>query len=303
MSKNVKKVLSVIVTAIFCMLLSVGCSTKMTPKKLMLAVSENLAKAKSVTNTMRMDIELETVLDTMKVSMKMDMESTVKPKAGHASGSAEVNFSGTKLASDIEIYQVNEGKEAVTYSRMYDKWSREAAVQAKTSTFDGNLFQEAGDSIESFRIAKQNVEVSEKECYQMYGDITGKELLGFMGLDMMGAFGLIQIPDEKAIASLQVPVTIEVYKEELLPARVIVDMTDVMNDLYDKYDTSTNVNDFTIELAYTGFDDVKEIQVPQEVKDAAQEPAAQGVTDQGQNEAGDGMTDQGQTGTGDVQTD
>ena len=52
MSKNVKKVLSVIVTAIFCMLLSVGCSTKMTPKKLMLAVSENLAKAKSVTNTM-----------------------------------------------------------------------------------------------------------------------------------------------------------------------------------------------------------------------------------------------------------
>ena len=47
-----------------------------------------------------------------------------------------------------------------------------------------------------------------------------------------------------------------------------MDMTDVMNDLYDEYGKSTNVNDFTIQLGYTGFDNVGEIQVPQEVKDA-----------------------------------
>lgn len=273
MNKNVKKVCSIILLTVFVIILSVGCSTKMTPKKLMSAVSKNLAKAKSVTNTLRMDIELEGVLDTMKVSMDMKMENTVKPKAGHASGNAEVDFSGTKLGSDIEIYQVDEGDKFVTYSRMYDKWSREASDHSKKSTFDGNLFQEAGDSLESFHIAKQNVEVNEKECYQMYGDVTGKELLGFMGLDMMGAFGLVEIPDEDAIANLSVPVTIEVYKEEMLPARVIVDMTDVMNDLYDKYNKSMNVNDFTIELGYTGFDEVEKIQVPEEVKDACSNPA------------------------------
>ncbi|MBU3875643.1 hypothetical protein HGO97_007440 [Faecalicatena sp. AGMB00832] len=268
MIKYVKKGQSIILLGILCTILTVGCSSKMTPKKMMASVSTNLAKAKSVTNTLRMDIELEDVLDTMKINMDMKMENTVKPKAGHALGSAEVEFGGTKLGSDIEIYQVNEGREAVTYSRMYDKWSREASDNSKKSTFNGNLFQEAGDSIESFRIAEQNVEVDHKECYQMYGNVTGKELLEFMGLDMMGAFGLVEIPDEDAITSLEVPVTIEVYKEDMLPARVIVDMTDVMNELYDKYDKSTNVNDFTIELGYTGFDDVKEILVPQEVKDS-----------------------------------
>lgn len=268
MSKYAKKGFSIITLGIFCAILTMGCSSKMTPKKMMASVTENLAKVKSVTNTLSMDIELEDVLDTMKISMDMKMENTVKPKAGHAAGTAEVEFSGTKLGSDIEIYQVEEGAEAVTYSRMYDKWSREATDSTQKSTFNGNLFQEAGDSIETFRIAEQNVEVDQKECYQLYGNVTGKELLEFMGLDMMGAFGLVEIPDEDAIVNLSVPITIEVYKEEMLPARVIVDMTDVMNELYDKYDKSTNVNDFTIELGYTGFGEVKKIQVPDEVKEA-----------------------------------
>ena len=59
---------------------------------------------------------------------------------------------------------------------------------------------------------------------------------------------------------------IDIYKEEMLPARIIVDMTDVMNDLYDKYNKSTNVNDFTIKLSYTGFNQVEKIEVPQEVQ-------------------------------------
>lgn len=268
MNKIAKKTGSVLLLLIFCVVLTAGCSGKLTPKKLMSSVSKNLAGAESITNTLSMHIELEDVLDTMKISMDMTMENTAKPKAGHAKGTAEVNFSGNKVGSDIEIYQVNEGDEFVTYSSMYDKWSREAASSAGKSTFNGNLFEEAGASINSFRLAEQSVEVGEKECYEMYGDITGKELLQFMGLDMMGAFGLVEIPDEDAIANLAVPVTIDVYQEELLPARVIVDMTDVMNDLYDEYGKSTNVNDFTIQLGYTGFDNVGEIQVPQEVKDA-----------------------------------
>lgn len=268
MRKNVKKAGSVILLLICCMLLSVGCSGKLTPKKLMSAVSENLADEKSVTNTLNMYIELEDVLDIMKISMDMQMENTVSPKAGHAKGTAEVDLSGTKVGSDIEIYQVNEGDEYVTYSSMYDKWSREISDSSQESTFNGNIFEEAGDSIKSFHIAEQTTKFHDKECYQMYGDIAGKELLQFMGLDMMGAFGLVEIPDKDAMAELTIPVTIEVYKEEMLPARIIVDMTDVMNNLYDKYDEPTNVNDFTIELGYKGFNEVEEIQVPQEVKDA-----------------------------------
>lgn len=268
MIKNAKKTGSMLLLVILCVVLTAGCSQKLTPKKVMSSVSKNLADAKSISNTLSMDIELEDVLDTMKISMDMTMENTAEPKAGHAKGTAEVDFSGNKVGSDIEIYQVNEGDEFVTYSSMYEKWSRETSDSSKKSTFNGNLFEEADKSIGSFRLAEQNVMIGEKECYEMYGDITGKELLQFMGLDMMGAFGLVEIPDEDAIANLAVPVTIDVYQEEMLPARVIVDMTDVMNNLYDEYGKSTNVNDFTIQLGYTGFDNVQEIQVPQDVIDA-----------------------------------
>ena len=102
----------------------------------------------------------------------------------------------------------------------------------------------------------------------MYEDISGEELLKFMGLDMMRAFGLVELPEEDAISGLSVPITIDIYKEEMLPARIIVDMTDVMNDLYDKYNKSTNVNDFTIKLSYIGFNQVEKIEVPQEVQQA-----------------------------------
>ncbi|GAA0275386.1 hypothetical protein MCI89_16225 [Muricomes sp. OA1] len=268
MNKRIKNTVSALIMLAVCIGTVTGCSGKLTPKKMMSAVTENLAEVKSVSNSLEMDIELEDVLDLTKISMDMEMENTTKPKAGHAKGSAEVNFSGTQVASDMEIYQVTEGDEFVTYSSMYGQWSREAAAGSQKSTFNGNLFQEAGDSIESFHIAKETIQVEDKECYEMYGDISGEELLKFMGLDMMRAFGLVELPEEDAISGLSVPITIDIYKEEMLPARIIVDMTDVMNDLYDKYNKSTNVNDFTIKLSYIGFNQVEKIEVPQEVQQA-----------------------------------
>lgn len=153
---------------------------------------------------------------------------------------------------------------------MYGEWNKEVSKNPKKSTFNGNLFQEAGNSVRSFRIAKETVEVGDEECYEMYGDITGKELLQFMGLDMVGAFGLVEIPEGDTIAKLEIPVTIDIYKEKMLPARVIIDMTDVMNELYEQYGKSTNVNNFMIKLEYTGFNEIKKIEVPEEVKEAAE---------------------------------
>ena len=99
--------------------------------------------------------------------------------------------------------------------------------------------------------------------------LTTETLSGIPSI-VYGLFGMLFFVNTLGwgFSLLAVPVTIDVYQEELLPARVIVDMTDVMNDLYDEYGKSTNVNDFTIQLGYTGFDNVGEIQVPQEVKDA-----------------------------------
>lgn len=241
----------------------------MTPESLMSKVTGNLAKVKSVSNSLNMDVELEDVLQTTEIAMDMKTENTTKPMAGHAKGSAHVNLSGTEVGSDIEIYQIKEGQEFVTYSSMYGKWSRETSNHSKNTALNKGLFQESGKTLKSFRIAKEPIQLEKKECYEMYGDITGKELLQFMGLDMVGAFGLVNLPGTDTIANMKIPITIDIYKEKLLPARIMIDMTDVMNDLYDQNGKTTNINNFMIKLEYTGFNQTQKIEVPADIKAAA----------------------------------
>ena len=70
------------------------------------------------------------------------------------------------------------------------------------------------------------------------------------------------------IDELPIPITIDVYTENMLPARIHVDMTDEMNDLYDQYGESMNVNDFSIDLKFSKYNEIDTITVPEEVKQA-----------------------------------
>lgn len=105
----------------------------------------------------------------------------------------------------------------------------------------------------------------------MYGDVTGTELMGILGKDMVNAFHLVELPDEDAIRELKIPVIFEIYKDEMLPARILVDMSDVLNELYESYGETTKVNLYSIDLKFTDFDQVDAIEVPEEVKEAAGE--------------------------------
>ena len=88
--------------------------------------------------------------------------------------------------------------------------------------------------------------------------------MDFLGEEMIQAYGLVDLPDQDALDTLEIPVTVDIYKKEKLPARIIVDMTDVMDELYQ----TTNVNFYNIELVYNGYDNVGQIQVPEDVKQA-----------------------------------
>lgn len=267
--KITKRVLvSLVLVLTVCVSMLGGCSRRLTPKKIMTSMAKNMKDITSFSNTVEADIKMEDVLHVTEVAMDMTMEHTMKPKAGHAAGTANVNVRGIKLASSLEIYQVIEDEEYVTYSSIDGIWSREASKEEQTSglTFDGSLFQRMGDTVESFRIAEETIQLDGRECYQMYGDVTGEDLMGLLGTEMLHAYGLVELPDEDAIAELTIPLTFDVYKEEMLPARIIVDMTDVMNELYDEFNETMNVNDFTVELGFTEYNTVEEIVVPETVK-------------------------------------
>lgn len=66
--------------------------------------------------------------------------------------------------------------------------------------------------------------------------------MDFLGEEMIQAYGLVDLPDQDALDTLEIPVTVDIYKKEKLPARIIVDMTEIMDELYQSYGKTTNVN-------------------------------------------------------------
>lgn len=249
-----------------------GCSKELTPKRIMDQVEKNLAEVTSFSNHVEMDIKMEELVHYTKVTMDMTMEHTMEPKAGHAQGTAEVTMRDVTLTSGMEIYQVQENGLQTTYSGMDGQWTREANQgTAGGIAMDRNLFSAMGESAESFRLAEQSVEVGGTSCHEMYGNVTGEELMGVLGSQMVHGFGLVELPDDSAVANLEIPVIFDVYQEDLLPARMLVDMTEVLNDLYDTLGESTDVTHYVIELSFTGYDEVEEICVPEEVMEMAKE--------------------------------
>lgn len=246
-----------------------GCIGRMTPKKLMKTVSKNMAKVTSFSNTVKMDIKLENIVSVTEVSMNMNMEHMTKPRAGHVKGTASLKLRGVELNSSMEIYQVEENGRQVTYSGMDGVWTKENSVSGNSAiTLDQDFITGIGTDISDFRIAKEPVEVQGKACYEMYGDVTGQELMGLLGTDILNAFHLVDLPDAEAVRRLKIPITIDIYQEEMLPARIFVDMTDEMNALFDSQDETTDVNDFTIQLEFGGYGEIKKIVVPKEIKNS-----------------------------------
>lgn len=245
-----------------------ACKEKITPQKLMESMSQNMSGITSFANKVKLDIELEDVLYTTSVSMDISLESTSDPKAGHALGKAHVKMRGAELESVLEVYQVMEGGRRATYSSLDNNWSKEVSEQTKGSviTIDNSLFSKMSDSVDDFHIADGTVDVNGQECYQIYGEVTGETLKGILGGQMLNAYGLVKLPDENAVSELVIPITFNIYKEEMLPARIVVDMSEAMNGLYDEFEKTTNVNSYSIKLDFDKYGEVGEIRVPEEVQ-------------------------------------
>lgn len=270
MKKQRSKSMAFLLTVCLCICLLAGCS-KMTPKRIMDHVEKNLADVTSFANYVKMDIKMEELVHYTKVTMDMKMENTMAPKAGHAKGTAEVSMHGVNLDSQMEIYQVEENGIQTTYSGMDGMWLKEITEESTGGiALDKNLFSEMGKSADEFQLADETVDLDGKSCYEMYGDVTGKELMGVLGSQMLHGFGLVELPDDTVVAKLKVPVIFDVYEEDLLPARMQVDMTDVLNELYDSLGESADVTHYVIQLSFTEYNTVKEIKVPDEIRNTAQ---------------------------------
>ena len=74
-----------------------GCSGRMTPKRLLADMEENMQNVTSSANHVEVAIQMEDVLDIRNVNMALDLENTTQPPAGYAKGTAKVKIKNAQV--------------------------------------------------------------------------------------------------------------------------------------------------------------------------------------------------------------
>ncbi len=271
--KQWRRFISAGIAAALAVCLPTGCGKKEDPENLLKAMQENAENIESAKCGLTMDISVSQGSDTFAVAMDMDMDMTEKPYALHGNCDVNMNMSGMDLGTEMEIYQVEEEDEIVSYTLMENMWSKSTDSFESAGT-DTDMFGNIADQAELFETTGQNISVNGRACYEMSGDIKGEALLALLGNDMMRSVSGVDLASEE-LAKAEIPCTVAIYKDDILPARITVDLTDVVNKLALGAEEEGEFSECGIELTYLEFNCVDEITVPDEAVESTDDGAQQ----------------------------
>ena len=269
MRKQWKRLAAAGMAAVMAAGLMAGCGKKATPESLFKDMEKNSEKIESAKCNIAMKMEMSDGTDSMAVSMDMDMGVTTDPAAVYGKGEVDMSALGMDQKAEIEMYQVEEDGEQVTYTLTDGEWSRNVGSD-DMDDMNLDMFEDVEDQAKLFELYKDMVEVNGKDCFELTGDMGGDTLSGMMGEEMISDLAGLDL-DEEEISDIKVPCTMYIYREDILPARVTVDMSDVLGTLAGAEEAGVDVSEFSIEITYLEFDSVDEIKVPEEALAAVED--------------------------------
>ena len=269
MRKQWKRLAAAGMAAVMAAGLMAGCGKKATPESLFKDMEKNSEKIESAKCNIAMKMEMSDGTDSMAVSMDMDMGVTTDPAAVYGKGEVDMSALGMDQKAEIEMYQVEEDGEQVTYTLTDGEWSRNVGSD-DMDDMNLDMFEDVEDQAKLFELSKDMVEVNGKDCFELTGDMGGDTLSGMMGEEMISDLAGLDL-DEEEISDIKVPCTMYIYREDILPARVTVDMSDVLGTLAGAEEAGVDISEFSIEITYLEFDSVDEIKVPEEALAAAED--------------------------------
>lgn len=238
-----------------------GCGTQATPENLLRDMTERMEETDSALCTMVMSMEATDGTDTIGLTMDLDMETTSDPDAAHGKGRIDMDVSGTNIGTEMEIYSVEENDQYVTYTMVENQWTR---AENEESGMPGNeMFGDIEDQVDLFELSEDLVDVNGQECFELQGNIGGDAVGSMLEEDMLDSLAGIAV-DESELASAEIPCTIDIYRETILPARIYIDMADIMTSVMSGTAAGASFSECYIEMTFTEFDSVDEITVPEE---------------------------------------
>ena len=267
MKKRRNKLVTLGMAAMMTAALMSGCGKKATPENLLKDMAKNMKDTESVVANMKMDMEMGDDTTTIGIQMDMDIDMDLKSGQSHAKGAVDMKMMGTNVGTEIEMYTVKEKDQYIVYTMANDQWQKEemddsaADMAGELSDLTGSM----GGHAKSFEMSKEKVEVNGEKCFEMKGEIKGSDIVGMMESGMADSLG--SEIDEDVIKDLELPCTIAVYEDDILPAKISFDMQDIMEKAMEE--EGVDVSACSIEVTYHEYDSVGEIKVPNDVIEKA----------------------------------
>ena len=168
---------------------------------------------------------------------------------------------------DTEIYQTEEKDETVSYTNMQNTWSRSPAEDAEielSPEIAEEIAEEFAEEAGSLTLEEETAEVNGKACYKLTGTVAGDVLEGVADAKMLNSLGLGGRLTEGALEQMRFPCEILVYQEELLPARIFVDLKESAAETLGFGENE--INTYYLDLTILEYNTAEKVQVPEEVR-------------------------------------
>lgn len=249
-----------------------GCGgRKVTAESLMKEVEANMEKVESM--SMNMKLEMGMAIKESGMSMDMDVTGDIDlevindPVGVYLKGKVSMSLMGISL--DMESYSVEENGKLVTYTSSMGEWTRTEEDMPEKSQMDS--VESVFDSKYEYTLNDKTEKADGKEVYVLTTQISGdlmQDVMGMMSEDMDDLYGDMDWSEFSA------DITVKIDKSTRLPVEMTMDCGEGMSNLMDSMtgtdDTEVSIDTFSITYTFLGFDDVEEIKVPDDVKEAAE---------------------------------
>ena len=257
-----------LIIAIFIIALTVltACGKDNKAVSLIEESSQNFKSVDSLETNIIIDALFERINEFSEIKMKFELENTTNPLAGHAYGSSSFNIGGLMTGGEVEIYQVNEEDQNVSYSRVNDTWIKEP-WDSQTGFYGiKSEYLEPEDNSRKFVLKEDTSIINNQECFELSGYMSGENVMNIFDITSVNDLAGIATLDYESLNKAKIPFVISIYESTTLPAKIFIDMTDVLDEMYKETDENATVSKFTVAIEYDKYNNIDPIVVPEEVK-------------------------------------
>lgn len=299
MKKNWKRWLAagIVLTLTAGLLGGCGRGTRATPENLFRDMGRNLAVTNSILSNQIIELDTTTGSTETKQTANMDVEMLLDSGEIHSTGQVRTVTGDSDVSMDTEIYRIKEDDQYVMYYKLQNIWfkmSQEISSDAISGETLGNLFSAMRMVSSSFEVSRELPSVNNKECFEMNGTLNLSAYQEYFG-GIIGAISgnetgdLLGLTENKSAEDseennsdetsevtdattgdgaengtsvsqgISIPCTIDIYRDSILPAKITIDLTEV---LAQKGTGDTDTTKCSLTMTFLEYDSLKSIKLP-----------------------------------------